>query len=80
MYAIAGAILIHAAVTLSLAAGPVPSRLFVPLFVVGCAFILGDLINRLPGYVFFKPRAERSPASDDANVSKDRAASAGTGA
>ena len=68
MYAIAGAILIHAAVV------AMPDLSY--LFVLGCAFIIGDLVNRLPGHVFPKPQASESPASHN----EDHAASAGTGA
>ena len=68
MYAIAGAILIHAAVSLS-GRGPAPV-----LYAAGIILIFGDVWSKLPGYVFFKPRAYESPASDDASVSKDAAA------
>ena len=75
MYAIAGAILIHAAV--------VAPRGSAFLFLVGVVFILGDLASRLlsplPGYVFFKPRTGQSLPSRETHPSIDHATEADTG-
>lgn len=75
MYAIAGAILIHAAV--------ISPRDFEFLFFIGGVFIIGDLVSRLlsplPGYVFFKPRTGQSLPSRDTHPSIDHATEADTG-